>query len=161
MAIFEVEESSQNIEARKQLYLQRVHQFYDHIQSWLKDENLFFTTQPTEIYEELGHYVVPFLSIKTAAGELLAEMKPIGASAIIGEGVIEVIGCFDNDFMTYMRVGEPTITDPFSGVKRPIYDGIDVDGWYWDYRLDNHSHLIADKTSLLEIMTWVNDYEFV
>lgn len=150
-----------DVEAQKHFYLQHVNQFYDDIKNWLKDENWVFLTQPTEIYEELGHYVVPFLSIKTATGELLAEMKPIGASAIIGEGVIEVIGSFDNDFMTYMLAGEPTITDPFSGVKRPIYDGIEVDGWYWDYRLDTNSRLIADKTSLLELITWVNDYEFV
>ncbi len=82
MATLEVEELSQNVEAQKHLYLQRVNQFYNEIQNWLKDENWVFVTQPTEIYEELGNYVVPFLSIKTATGELLAEMKPAGAAVI-------------------------------------------------------------------------------
>ncbi len=47
-----------------------------------------------------------------------------------------------------------------SGIKRSIYQGVDVDGWYWD-RFDAEPLLINNKSSLMQLMTWVNDYEFV
>jgi hypothetical protein len=151
--------SQKDVQAQKHFYLQRVKQFYDDIQNWLKDENWVFVTQPTEIYEELGHYVVPFLSIKTAADELLAEMKPAGASVVMAEGLIEVVGRFDNDYVDYMLAGGPIIVEP-SGIKRSIYQSVNVDGWYWD-RFDAEPLLINNKNSLMQLMTWVNDYEFV
>jgi len=154
-----IEKLPPKIETRKNFYLQRVNQFYANIQNWLKDENLTFSVKPTEIYEELGHYIVPFLSIKTVDGELLASMKPVGAAVIMAEGLIEVSGKFDNDYVDYMLVGGPTITEP-SGIKRPIYQGVDVDGWYWD-RFNAEPYLINNKTSLMQLISWVNDDEFI
>ncbi len=155
-----IEESAYvETENRKKIYLQRVNQLYANIRNWLKDENLVFSVKPTEIYEELGHYIVPFLSIKTADGELLAEMKPAGTAVIMAEGLIEVIG-FDNDYVEYLLAGGPTVIDP-TGKKRFIYQGIDVDGWYWNHRLKTNPTLINDKTSFLEMITWVSDHEFI
>ena len=154
-----IEKLPQNIETRKNFYLQRVNQFYANIQNWLKDENLTFSVKPTEIYEELGHYIVPFLSLKTVNGEWLAEMKPAGAAVIMAEGLIEVVG-FDNDYVEYLLAGGPTVTEP-TGKKRFIYQGIDVDGWYWNHRLKTNPTLLNDKTSFLELITWVSDHEFV
>ncbi len=45
-----IKELPQNMETRKNFYLQRVNQFYANIQDWLKDENLVFSVTPTEIY---------------------------------------------------------------------------------------------------------------
>jgi len=42
-----------------------------------------------------------------------------------------------------------------------FYTGIERDGWYWiEQRLAATTHFISDKNSLLQLITWVSDYEF-
>jgi hypothetical protein len=37
----------------------------------------------------------------------------------------------------------------------------DVDGWYWfEERLDVKLHFLNNKPQLLQLITWVSDYEF-
>jgi len=37
---------------------------------------------------------------------------------------------------------------------------IDVDGWYWfEERVDVKPHFLNQKTQLLQLITWVSDYE--
>jgi hypothetical protein len=143
---------------KQQVYLQRVHQFYQNIQNWLTPENLRLTTHDVEVAEDFGQYLGISLAIQTVAGERLAELKPLGSAAILAEGLIEVTGWLDHDYVMYLLTGGPTFIDP-AGMTHSFYPGIEEEGWYWINRL--HSvPLLLKKPSLLQLITWVSDYEF-
>jgi hypothetical protein len=142
--------SPELVEHKKQLYLQRTHELYRDIRTWLKDLPLQVEDSQTEIHEALGRYQVPVLTVKTAAGELLAQFKPTGASVLLAEGAIDVKGRFF-EYLVYMVVGYPQ--QGYFNLKR--------DGWYWmQERLDVDPHFLDGQKILLQLITWVSDYEF-
>ncbi len=152
------EPQSITIEESKRVYLQRVNQLYQNIQDWLKNDDLVRTQSKIEIAETLGEYVVPTLAIQTAAGEELATLKPVGADVLLVEGMIEVTGWLDHDYVLYLLAGGPTFLDP-TRIKHPYYKGIGEEGWYWINRLNTHP-LRLNSSSLLQLITWVSDHEF-
>jgi len=152
------EPQSMAIAEQKRVYLQRVNQLYQNIQDWLKNDDLVCTQSEVEIAETLGEYVVPTLAIQTVAGEDLAALKPVGASVLHAEGMIEVTGWLDRDYIMYMQAGGPGFIDP-AGLRHPFYKGIGEEGWYWLNRLNTHA-LLLQKSSLLQLITWVSDHEF-
>ncbi len=145
-----IEEQQQDVQIKQQIYLQRVNQLYANIKNWLQDEPLILEESKTDVIEALGHYQAPKLSIKTQAGEQLAEFKPTGTSALLAEGSIDVKGWLDREYVVYMLESHPQ-----------TYYKIDADGWYWqEQRVDVDPHFLDNKTTLLQLITWVSDYEF-
>ena len=145
-----IAEQEVDIANKKPSYLLRVNQLYSEIRKWLQDEPLLLESKDMDIIEALGHYKVPFLSIKTLEGEVLADFKPTGASALLAEGSIDVDGMVDRGYVLYMLASDPQ-----------TFFKIDVDGWYWvKARINVEAHLLNDKTHLLQLITWVSDYEF-
>jgi hypothetical protein len=146
-----LEQPQQNgVEAETQLYLLRINQLYTNIQNWLQDEPLVLENGEIEVIEALGQYQAPGLSIKTKEGEQLAEFKPTGASVLLAKGAIDVNGGVDKGFILYMLKSDPQ-----------TYFKIPTDGWYWfKDRLDVDAHFLNEKTPLLQLITWVSDYEF-
>lgn len=145
-----VEESTkQDAEAKKQIYLQRVNQFYADLKNWLQDEAFILEEDHVDVIEALGEYQAPRCSVKTQEGELLAEFKPTGASVLLAEGAIDVKGWLDKEYVLYMLKNDPQ-----------TYYKIEEDGWYWqEQRLDVEPHFLNNKTTLLQLITWVSDYE--
>jgi len=142
--------SPELVEHKKQVYLQRIHELYRDLRTWLKDLPLQVEESETGIHEALGRYQVPVLTVKTAAGELLAAFKPTGASVLLAEGAIDVKGLF-REYVVYMVVGYP----------QQGYFNLKTDGWYWmQERLDVDPHLLNNPNTLLQLITWVSDYEF-
>ncbi|EDN65936.1 hypothetical protein BGP_4744 [Beggiatoa sp. PS] len=86
-------------------------------------------------------------------------MKPIGACAVLAEGMIELESWLGKEHIVYMPTGGPTFTEP-SGVERPIYRGIDEEGWYWIESSRRTKAYKMDKELLLELMTMVSDHAF-
>jgi hypothetical protein len=145
-----ITEPPPTVAQQQQLYLQRVLQLYANIKDWLQDQPLRLSTNDLEIEEVLGCYHVPKLAIATAAGDQLAEFRPEGASVVGADGLILVKGWLDCGYILYLRNN-----GHYYG-HFPIAD----DGWYWEeQRLNTPPHLI-DKRWLLELITWVSDYEF-
>ena len=145
-----VEEQQHNTQAKKQIYLQRVNQLYANIRNWLQDEPLILEEGELNVIEALGHYKAPRLSIKTKEGELLAEFKPTGASVLLAEGAMDVKGGIGLEYVLYMLESDPQ-----------TFFKIDADGWYWQEQRDNvDPHFINNKATLLQLITWVSDYEF-
>jgi hypothetical protein len=146
--------SEEDVEQQKQRYLQRVNQLYANIQGWLLEGSLIVTISDFEIEEVLGCYHVPKLSITTGQGERLADFEPAGTSVIgpIGaEGLIMVEGWLNSAYLLYLR------RDTYYSSKS---SEVEVDGWYWrEQRLDTSPHWL-DNNWLLELITWVSDYEF-
>jgi hypothetical protein len=140
----------QHADAKKQIYLQRVNQLYTNINHWLQDEPLILENGEIDVIEALGHYQAPRLSIRSEGGEPLAAFEPTGASVLLAEGSIDVDGGVDRGFILYRLKSDPQ-----------TYFKIDVDGWYWfEERVDVKPHFLNDKTQLLQLITWVSDYEF-
>jgi len=138
------------VEEKKQIYLQRVNKLYTEIKKWLKDESLVLEDGEIDIIEALGHYKVSLLSIKTPDGEVLAEFRPTGASVLGAEGLIMVEGWLDKGYVLYL----------LKNGSYNLSEGIEADGWYWEeQRLNTTSHLL-NKTWLLQLITYVSDYEF-
>ena len=102
-----------------------------------------------EIQEVLGCYDVPMLSIQNQTGEVLADIKPAGASVLGAEGLIMVEGWLDKGFVLYLRKGSTDNED------------IETDGWFWEEQRLNVSPHLLNKTWFLKLITWVSDYEFV
>jgi len=84
--------------AKKQIYLQRVNKLYADIKNWLQDEP--FVDEPfvleennINVVEILGKYQALQWSIKTQAGELLAEFQPTGVwvGKLVGQKTINDI----------------------------------------------------------------------
>jgi hypothetical protein len=140
-----------DLESQKQRYLQRVNQLYANIQHWLQNQPLQIHVSDLEIAETLGRYHVPQLAIATTQGDTLAKFQPVGAAVMLAEGAIEVKGWLDQEYLVYMKQSDP----------QTFYQGIEMDGWYWiEQRLAATTHFISDKNSLLQLITWVSDYEF-
>lgn len=141
-------ESQQKLaETQKQSYLRHVSQLYTNIRDWLQAEPLFLKNTEIEIQEVLGHYPVPLLTIQKDTGEVLANIKPAGASVLGAEGLIMVEGWLDKGYVLYLRKNQT--------------DSIKTEGWYWEeQRLNTPPHYL-NKTNFLQLITWVSDYEFV
>ena len=143
----------------QQIYLQRVNQLHTNMKNWLQNEPFILENDNIEVMEALGHYQAVRLSIKTENGDTLANLFPKGTSVLLGEGLIEMEGTVGTESIIYMLKDGLIITDRY-GKNRPMYKGIDEDGWYWiedSYR--NKAHLI-NKTIFLDLLTLVSDYEF-
>lgn len=123
---------------------------FTNINDWLQDEPLIPVSGEIDVTEALGHYQAPRLSIRSEEGEALATFEPTGASVLLAEGAIDVDGQIDRGFILYMLKSHPQ-----------TYFKIDLDGWYWfEERLNVKPHFLNEKTQLLQLITWVSDYEF-
>ncbi len=136
-------------ERKKQIYLHRINQLYTNIKNWLQDEPLILEENNIEVVEALGLYQAPQLSIKTLEGELLAKFKPTGASVLLAEGAIDVIGRVGLEYVLYILKNDPQ-----------TYFQIDADGWYWQEQREDIEPHFLNSNKLLELITWVSDYEF-
>jgi hypothetical protein len=142
-----MESQQTTVETQKNIYLQRVNQLYTQVKNWLQSEPVHLKNTEIEIQEVLGCYSVPQLLIQTDRGEMLARLKPAGASVLGGEGLILVEGWLDKAYLLYLQKNET--------------DSIETDGWYWEeQRLNTPPHLL-NKMKFLQLITWVSDYEFV
>ncbi len=154
------EDKREQIEQKKQLYLQRVEQLYTNIQDWLKDEELILVPSDFEIIDAFGSYKGTLLTVKTPTGKKLAEFQPRGASVVLAEGLINVDGWLGSEYLAYMVDGGPCfirLTNDNEEKKwTPYYSAIQVDGWYWIDGTQKDGAHIVDKTLLLELIFYVS-----
>ncbi len=155
-------------ETTKHIYLQRVNQFYTQVKTWLGDQDYSFLTVPHIFKDEFGTYQGEKMAIKLKKKAtlqknfdqpLLAELTPMGASSLLGEGVIEVSGWLTMEPLAYLPKGEPTLTLP-SGEKQPMLEGVHQDGWYLLRDPRTRQARLVDEASLFTLITLVSDYEF-
>jgi hypothetical protein len=153
-------EPSINLNENKQLYLQRVNQFYHFLKNGLAGKHLIFSITPYLFKDELGSYRGTQMMIEKEDKLLLAHLIPVGAKNLIGEGVIEIVNWLGNEHIFYLPKPGPTMTMP-SGKTMPILKGIHQDGWYWIEDPRTQEAHKVDKELLLKLITRVSDYEFV
>ena len=148
-----------NLDENKQLYLQRVNQFYHFLTDWLAEKHFIFSTTPHLFKDELGSYRGKQMMIEREDKLLLAHLIPVGAKNMVGEGVIEIVNWLGNEHIFYMQKPGQTMTMP-SGKQIPILKGVNKAGWYWIEDPRTREAQIVDKELLLKLITLVSDYEF-
>ncbi len=160
-------EEYQYAEQKKQVYLTRVNQLFGNIKDWLKDDALQVEQQEIAVTEKFtGTYTAPILLISTKTGEKLVRIKPRGAYIILAEGLIDVEGEFGREHITYMVDGGPFTYKPLPEnttqlFKKPMFKGINGNGWYWiEETTDETVHFLNNKNELLDVISWVSNYEF-
>jgi len=149
-----------NLDENKQLYLQRVNQFYHFLKDWLAEKHLVFSTTQYLFKDELGNYRGTQMMIYRENKLLLAHLIPVGAKNLVGEGVIEIVNWLGNEHIFYTPKPGPTMTMP-SGKQIPILTGINQDGWYWIEDPRTQEAQMVNQKLLLKLITLVSDYEFV
>jgi hypothetical protein len=149
-------EHTTNTHAREQIgtYLERVVKLLALIKLWLREERLEVSNSQDVVVENLGTYQIPLLTVTTSTREQLAQIKPVSASVIVGDGLIEIQGWLPGkEYLVYLRKPDPAL-------GKALYKGIFQEGWYWiEDNRRNRAHLL-DKPLLLDIITLVSDYEF-
>jgi len=146
--------TNERVRDQVRTYLKRVEKLFDLIKPWLLEKNLEVKNSLETIIENLGTYQVPSLTVATATREQLAQIRPVSASVIVGEGLIEIQGWLPGkEYLVYLRKHDPVLGTAF-------YKGISQEGWYWiEDNRRNRAHLL-DQPLLLDIITLVSDYEF-
>jgi len=155
-------------EPARQLYLQRVTQFYAQLQSWLGNQDYTFSSVPRTFKDELGTYrgnkmVVELKQQKAIQKNFnkpwLVDFTPMGAASLLGEGVIEVSGWLTMEPLAYLPRSEPT-RRLSSGQRQPLLKGVHEDGWYLLRDPRTRQVQLIDQDSLYTLITLVSDYEF-
>jgi hypothetical protein len=144
-----IQEQRQNAAQNRQLFLERLEQLYEEIQTWLTAEKLQITQQKIEITEEiLGTYMAPQLSISTLENQPLVDIFPIYGFSIVAEGLIGIKGELGKEYIAYLRWGEQTLYN------------VSGDNWYWIVTLSGNQIYRLNKVRLLQLITIVSNYQF-
>jgi hypothetical protein len=116
-------------EEKQREFLERVEWFYRQVQEWIKDDFDFAITETHPILDTIGTYPVDVLSIfnKNTSEPALAGLFPQGTAVFMGEGLIELKGTFDTEWIIYMLKDGIVIDDEDDKMEH-IYKGIDEDG---------------------------------
>jgi hypothetical protein len=141
------------------------------IEQWLTGE-LQIDRQTIEITEYIGTYPAPSLVISLPQGEQLAEIRPVGARIIAAEGEVDLKGWLGTEDISFYSAA-PTTTLKVSlgkgenmmpvGTIVPntqIYEGIEVDGWYWIDDKERKRAYLLNKELLLKLISRVSNYDF-
>lgn len=156
-----------DVDGNVPVYLERLSALYADVRRWLGDKGVEITEDSIEIYEaEFGRYNAPRLSIRKNQGGMLAEIRPVGASIIAADGRADIVGTLDTQSLVYFHDGGPQVDvtqDRPDGVvvgHRPMFRGVDMDGWYWmeEKRFGRVRRL--DESLLLDLLAEVSDYVF-
>ncbi|MEK8017794.1 MAG: hypothetical protein VSS75_013055 [Candidatus Parabeggiatoa sp.] len=152
-------EQHTNDPTKVKLYLVRVSDLFSQIKTWFQGE-LEVATDTIQIKEPAGNYEAPTLSLREKGqAEILANIIPQSAGVILTEGMIEINGGLDQIHLEYMSKGGPQVTlEP--GNTRPMFNGVNQNGWYWIVDPVTRTTRFTDKASLLEMITWVSDHDF-
>lgn len=149
-------------------YLTEIQQLYLEIRKWFADTPLLINEEEMEINEEAsGAYKAIKLLIQDQEKREIAELRPVGAWIIGAKGAIDIIGQVDKESLVYMKKGGAEISSSISAGKeilesrsRPLFKGIDRDGWYWiEDKRRGRAHLI-DAEIFKDLISEVSDYEF-
>jgi len=146
-------------------YVKRIKAFFTQIEEWLPDElEINDPVSNRTITDTTGTYQIGMASIyKKGVPEpdnYVAAIFPMGATTLLGEGILEISGALGEEKLIYFcRDTLPQVEDKL-GKFRPIYRGVDSDGWYWlESSMSNRAIFVA-REQLFDLIRMVSFYEF-
>ncbi len=148
-------------------YLNNISKLYQLVDEWLKEKSFLYEEQDIEICEEAsGKYSVRKLIIRNDKNEQIAEIRPIAAWVIGGDGRLDIIGKFDKQIVLYINkeraLVKSSATDSTGNISDkvyPLYKGIDKDGWYWIKDMHIGRAYALDKELFFDLLAEVSDYD--
>ena len=157
--------------AQKKLseFFTRVNHLYSDIELWLKTEQFIIKKEKIEISEKIaGSYKIESLIVLDNENNKIAELRPVGAWIIAAEGRVDIIGKLNKENLVYLISEGPhlTIIEEAKNSKtakssRPLFRGIEGNGWYWIESKRPGRARLLDKNLFIDLMSMVSDYEFV
>ncbi|GEM_PF-6992650 len=128
-------------------YLQRIFKLYQQVESWLaQDSTLKVDRNWIEIQAGEQSYQVPTLSVQRPNGPIVMELKPLGYSLPLSEGVLSVENWWEMEQLIFLSEKE---------IGSSIYEGVQQSGWYWE-RLNRRPHYL-NQTTFWELVHWVDE----
>ncbi|MCP4701772.1 MAG: hypothetical protein GY862_33670 [Gammaproteobacteria bacterium] len=161
MAIDTLNENDKQITQDR--YKERVNDFFQQIRNWLPDSSLAAgELQKRTIHDATGEYAVEMFGIHKKdmpeADELAVKILPQGASTLIGEGGVS--GPIGYESLIYLRKNDLPKAEYIPGKKRPLYQGVEQDDWYWlQSNLSDHA-IPVTKELLFDLIRMVSLDEF-
>jgi len=152
-------------EAIQQRYIKRVKTFLIQVKKWLPDELEISHFAPNHtVTDTTGTYRVDMATIyKMGVAEpnnFIADILPIGATTLLGEGILKISGDYGEEKLIYFCRDTLPQVEYKPGIARPIYRGVDSDGWYWlESSMSNRAIFIA-REQLFDLIRLVSYYEF-
>jgi hypothetical protein len=151
-------------EERQERYRNRVNAFFKQVEQCIPDEleiNLNAIPHFT-ITDATGTYPVNMAVIyKKEVPEpdnLIVNIFPIGATTLLGEGILELSGPFGEEKLIYFSRETLPKVEYKPGSFRPIYRSVDLDGWYWLESSISNRAILVDCQQLFDLIRMVSAY---
>lgn len=143
-------------------------QFITHVQQLMADITTWCASKSWELKKEQiqiheGRYEAYTLDKVNiySDSKKIADIYPVGFLTIGADGRIDIKGALDSISLVYLRKGGPHIsfsTNEKTPTSRPIYKGIDCDGWYWiENKISRKGYLLTEDI-FFDIIAEVSDY---
>lgn len=145
-------------------FIAKVEHLLSECAQWATDRHLQTRSGTLALNEErYAPYQIATLEILAPDGQLIAELRPVGASIIGANGRVDLMGTLDTAILVNWNAGGPSITTtidaggPISTTTQYLYKGIDSDGWYWvESRRLGRAHRL-DAALFYDLLQGVSD----
>lgn len=154
------------VDGEVDVYRRRVVDVMSEIRSWVAQTSaLVASDQTIAIAEEHAEYEA--LGLRIVLGKRnIAQVVPVGTFVIGARGRIDVIGSSDRAMLLYLEAAprmETTIRSEdgeiLSHGSMAVFRGIEHAGWYWIVDPRRREARMLDRSTFLEILAEVADYE--
>ncbi len=137
-------------EAIQKKYLERVKRFFDQVKSWLPNELEAVELPGRTIQDTTGKYAVGMMRIHKKGmpepDNVIADIAPIGATTLLGEGLLEIRGPLGEEKLIYFCRKSLQQVEYQPGKILPIYRGVTSDAWYWlESSMSNRALRVTNK----------------
>ena len=119
----------------RQQYLKRIKTFLTLVEKCLPDELGLFQSIPNfTVIDVTGRYQIEVMSIYKCVPEpdnLVADIFPLGATTLLGEGLLDISGALGAERFVYFCQETTWQMQYHAGTIYPVYRDTDSEGWYW------------------------------
>jgi hypothetical protein len=145
------------------VYLERLNTFLGQARAWCAARNLVLAETTVDLDEEgLPRYQARGLRISTADGKVLASLTPVGASIIGAQGRVDLVGRMATHALLYQTEKGLVVSvraNDGSGSSKPMWSGINGDGWYWIEAVVRKARRI-DESLFIDLLSDASDHDF-
>jgi hypothetical protein len=154
-----------NIAGKVDFFIDAVNSLFAEIKSWLAQTNLEGMQEKTEISEEaFGTYALVKMTIEDKEKKKIAELLPIGAFIIGGDGRVDMVGKIDKAILVFLETDasmkiQMNAGDSIETTTFPFFEGVERPGWYWIENGRRGKANLFTRELFIELLREVSDYE--
>lgn len=144
-------------------YLKLVRFFFEQVKSWLPDDWEAVALPERTIQDSTGEYRAGMMSIRKKGvpepDDFIADIFPMGATPLLGKGLLEISGPFGEEKLIYFCRDTIPRVEYQEGKIRPLYRGVEQDGWYWLESSMSNRALLVDQKHFFDLVRLVSFYD--